>query len=76
MIEPEEDIEAALAAEVPAGSATFAPPCPTASGVLTAYFGNVRVVSLVRLLGSNLIRPFPSLWPSVAACRLPAPGRC
>jgi hypothetical protein len=79
MIEREEDIQAtvaALEALVPAGSETFAPPCPTASGVLTAHFGNVRVVSLVRLLGSNLIRPFPSRWPSVAACRLPAPGRC
>jgi hypothetical protein len=47
MIDPEEDIEAtvaALEAIVPTGSETFAPPCPTASGILTTYFGNVRVV--------------------------------
>lgn len=47
MIEREEDIEAgvaALEAMVPAGSETFAPPCPTASGIQTAYFGRVRVV--------------------------------
>jgi hypothetical protein len=47
MIEREEDIEAsvaALEAMVPAACETYAPPCPTASGILTTYFGNVRVV--------------------------------
>ena len=47
MIEREEDIEttvAGLEAQVPPGCETFAPPMPTASGILTAYYGNVRVV--------------------------------
>jgi hypothetical protein len=47
MIERLDDIEATVAgleAQVPPGSETFAPPCPTVSGILTAYFGNVRVV--------------------------------
>jgi len=47
MIDRPEDIEAtvaALEAQVPPGSETFAPPRPTASGILTAYFGNVHVV--------------------------------
>ena len=35
---------AAVEAMVPAGCETSAPPCPTASGILTAYFGNVRLV--------------------------------
>jgi hypothetical protein len=48
MIERLEGIEAsvsALEAQVPAGSETFAPPRQTASGILTRYFGNVRVVA-------------------------------
>ena len=47
MIKHPRDIEAtvsALRAQVPAGCDTIAPPNPTASGILTTYFGDVRVV--------------------------------
>jgi hypothetical protein len=46
---------AALESMVPAGCETYGPPCPTASGIQTAYFGNVRVVKAFDAVEGRMI---------------------
>jgi hypothetical protein len=59
MIHKPVDIHAtvrALQNSVPAGCETFAPRCPTASGVRTTYYGDVRLVEAFDPIEGLMIR--------------------
>jgi hypothetical protein len=59
MIKKQADIMptvASILSHVPPGSETIAPPNPTASGVRTMYFGDVRVVEAFDPIEGVMVR--------------------
>jgi hypothetical protein len=77
IIEREEDIEASVAAlesMVPAGCETSAPPCSMASGILTAYFGNVRVVMGWDVIENRILKTRRPLLPTILMKYLAVPA--